>query len=94
MAKLEQALRLATSGECPTPTLGDYIAPTLDSIRHAWHDALTAVANAYDAAAVGIWSRTRAALATGADLLADAGDAGGAATRIVPGALALPTRGT
>ena len=66
VAKLEQALRLATSGECPTPTLGDYIAPTLDSIRHAWHDALTAVANAYDAAAVGIWSRTRAALATGA----------------------------
>ena len=66
VAKLEQALRLATSGECPKPTLGDYIAPTLDSIRHAWHDALTAVANAYDAAAVGIWSRTRAALATGA----------------------------
>ena len=66
VAKLEQALRLAESGECPTPTLGDYIAPTLDSIRHAWHDALTAVANAYDAAAVGIWSRTRAALATGA----------------------------
>ena len=66
VAKLEQALRLAESGECPKPTLGDYIAPTLDSIRHAWHDALTAVANAYDAAAVGIWSRTRAALATGA----------------------------
>ena len=52
VAKLEQALRLAESGECPTPTLADYVAPALDSIRRAWSDARAGVADASDVAAL------------------------------------------
>ena len=66
VAKLEQALRLAESGECPTPTLADYVAPALDSIRRAWSDARAGVADARDVAARAVWSRTRSALAAGA----------------------------
>ena len=65
VAKLEQALRLAESGECPTPTLADYVAPALDSIRRAWSDALAGVTDARDVAARAVWSRTRSALAAG-----------------------------
>ena len=65
VAKLEQALRLAESGECPTPTLADYVAPALDSIRRAWSDARAGVADASDVAARAVWSRTRSALAAG-----------------------------
>ena len=65
VAKLEQALRLAESGECPTPTLADYVAPALDSIRRAWSDVRAGVADASDVAARAVWSRTRSALAAG-----------------------------